>query len=141
MKSGVLSRRRSTQSRYWTMYAALGLVVLLFAVLRFFPIIKLFYMSLFNWNMASGVHKFLGFRNFVRMFSSATFLSALWRTIYIGFEILLITVPLGLLIANAIHRKIWEKALSKPACLFPTSCPWSQPLLSGSGCLTRSMAL
>ena len=75
----------------------------------FFPIIKLFYMSLFNWNMASGVHKFLGFRNFVEITASATFLSALWRTIYIGFEILLITVPLGLLIANAIHRKIWAK--------------------------------
>lgn len=123
MKSGVLSRRRSTQSRYWTMYAALGLVVLLFAVLRFFPIIKLFYMSQFNWNMASGVHKFLGFRNFVRMFSSATFLSALWRTIYIGFEILLITVPLGLLIANAIHRKIWAKGFVQTGLFIPYIMP------------------
>lgn len=123
MKGAGLNQHRSTRNRYWTMYMALGLVVLLFVVLRFFPIIKLFYMSLFNWNMASGVNKFLGFRNFVRMFSNSTFISALWRTIYIGFEILLITVPLALLLSNAIHRKIWAKGFAQTGLFIPYIMP------------------
>lgn len=107
------------------MYMALGAVVLLFAVLRFFPILKLFYISLFNWNMATGMTKFIGLQNFFRMFGNSAFLATLWRTVYMGFEILLITVPLGLLIANAINRKI----IAKPAIQTGLFIPYIMPMV------------
>lgn len=102
---GIKKRRTS----YYPIYVILGVVVLLFAVLRLFPIFKVFYMSLFNWNMATGKKLFIGFTNFANMFSNPTFTAAMLRTIYMGFEILLITVPLALLIANAINKNFGKK--------------------------------
>lgn len=124
MKSAGYTRKHTrVKNRNWTMYTALGAVVLLFAVLRFFPIIKLFYMSLFNWNMATGVTRFISFQNFARMFGSSAFLATLWRTVYMGFEILLITVPLGLLIANAIHTKVMAKPVIQTGLFIPYIMP------------------
>lgn len=111
------------RSSYVPIYAALGIVVLLFAVLRLFPIFKVFYMSLFNWNMATGVKKFIGFTNFTNMLDNSTFKAAMWRTIYMGFEVLVITVPLALLIANAINRNFWGRTLVQTGLFIPYIVP------------------
>ena len=95
---------KGKRTNFLSVYIALGFVVLLFGILRLFPIFKVFYMSLFNWNMATGVKKFIGFANFSNMLSNSTFKAAMLRTIYMGFEILIITVPVALLIANAINK-------------------------------------
>ena len=105
-----LPRLKKGRTSYFSVFCILGIVVLLFAVLRLFPIFKVFYMSLFNWNMATGKKVFIGLTNFVNMFDNSTFRAAMFRTIYMGFEILLITVPLALLIANAINKNFGTKA-------------------------------
>lgn len=105
-----LPRLKKSRTSYFSVICILGMVVLLFAVLRLFPIFKVFYMSLFNWNMATGKKVFIGLTNFVNMFDNSTFRTAMFRTIYMGFEILLITVPLALLIANAINKNFSTKA-------------------------------
>ena len=101
---------RGGRTNFVPIYVLLGVVVLLFAVLRIFPIFKVFYMSLFDWNMAKGTQDFIGFKNFTDMFSDTTFTSAMLRTIYIGLEILIITVPLGLFIANAINKNFSRRS-------------------------------
>ena len=100
-------------------YACFAMVILLFTILRFYPILKVFYMSLFNWNMATGSTKFIGMVNFENMFSNATFLGALWRTIYIGFAILLISLPVSLLIAVMIYRNFIGKSFVQTALFIP----------------------
>lgn len=103
-------RLRSGRANYRSVYIALGAVILLFGILRLFPIFNVFYMSLFNWNMATGIRKFIGFTNFSNMLDNATFKAAAWRTIYMGFEILIITVPVALLIADAISKNFSKTA-------------------------------
>ncbi len=101
-----MKKRRTS---YYPIYVILGVVVLLFRRPQIVSDFQGFYMSLFNWNMATGKKLFIGFTNFANMFSNPTFTAAMLRTIYMGFEILLITVPLALLIANAINKNFGKK--------------------------------
>lgn len=120
----VLNKRKNRiRSQNWTIYLGLALVLLLFSYLRFYPIVKVFYMGLFNWNMASGVHTFLGLENFSRMFSDKTFLAALWRTIYIGFAVLIITLPTALAISVAMNRHIRGKSFFQTCFFIPYIIP------------------
>lgn len=118
-------RLKGRRTNYLSIYIALGIVVLLFGILRLFPIFKVFYMSLFNWNMATGVKKFIGFSNFSNMLSNSTFKAAMLRTIYMGFEILIITVPAALLIANAINKNFSRtgKAIVQTGLFIPYIVP------------------
>lgn len=83
-----------------------GLVV--FTMFTIYPILKLFYISFFDWNMGMGQKSiFIGFNNYVRVFSDPTFKIAFQNTLAYA----VITVPaqiiLGLLVAvfiNAIPR-------------------------------------
>jgi len=116
-------RKNRIHTQKWSIYLGLAAILLLFTYLRFYPIIKVFYMSLFNWNMASGVTKFIGFTNFTRMFADKTFLAAMARTIYIGFIILLISLPVALAIACAIHRKVIGKSFFETSFFIPYIIP------------------
>lgn len=118
-----LKRKNHIRTQRWSIYLGLAVVLLLFSYLRFYPILKVFFMSLFNWNMATDTAVFIGFDNFVRMFTDKTFLGALYRTIYMGFAILLVTLPVSLCVAAAIHRNIYGKAFFEASFFIPYIIP------------------
>lgn len=119
-----INRKRSiSRVKYKSMYLGLTVIMLLFAYLRIFPIFKIFFMSMFNWNMATDAKEFIGLGNYSTMLKDSTFRGALYITFYIGLAIVLITVPLALAIAYAIHRNIKFKSYFETCFFIPYIIP------------------
>ncbi|HEX7056294.1 MAG TPA: sugar ABC transporter permease [Bacilli bacterium] len=99
-------RKKRLKSTHWFVMIALAPIMLLYTYLRFIPIGKTFYMSLFNWDMVSLNKPFIGFANYTTLFHNNMFKMAIENTTIIAFSILLTSVPLALLVANALKDKI-----------------------------------
>ena len=120
---GINRKRPGSRVKYKSMYLGLTVIMLLFAYLRIFPIFKIFFMSMFNWNMATDAKEFIGLGNYSAMLRDSTFRGALYITFYIGLAIVLITVPLALAIAYAIHRNIKCKSYFETCFFIPYIIP------------------
>lgn len=112
-----LKKRSHLQTGSLSVYLCFSIVMLLFAFIRFYPIIRIFFLSLFDKNMATQTQRFIGLGNYKVMFADKVFLTSLVRTVYIGLAVLLITLPLSLAIATALNRNIRFKSFIQ-SCLF-----------------------
>lgn len=87
---------------FWTMgrrrlvwvWCFLALPVLFYCVIRFYPTIDAFYLSLTNWNLTSNP-RFIGLRNYQRMFGDPLF----WKVFRNTFAYLIIGTPVSLLLS------------------------------------------
>ena len=68
--------------------------MLIIAVFTIYPIFQSLIMSFTNWNILKNTRKFVGLRNYIRMFADERFLNALKNTV----EYTLLYVPLLLLL-------------------------------------------
>lgn len=83
----------------WTM----SLVVIMYSVFVFFPILYGLSTSFFNWNPFQSMFKFVGFDNYTYALKNPLFWKALGNTIYFTMGSLILTVGFGLLLAALIH--------------------------------------
>lgn len=113
-----LSRRR----RLWLFaLAALLPTVAVFAYVRIVPIGEILWLSLHRWNLLSRNRPFIGLDNFRELAADPLFLEALLNTAIIAAGVLLVTVPLGLVLAALIHHRIGQRAGSRLAGAYETA--------------------
>lgn len=87
---------------------ALGAVTptaIVFLVVRIEPIGEVLWLSLHRWNLLSRNKPFIGLDNFRELLGDPQFLDALVNTAVIAGGVLLVTVPLGLVLAALIHHR------------------------------------
>lgn len=103
VKSGMQRTRSAVhqprRTRHWHEYALavmfLAPSILLFGIFLFYPLIKSVYLSVHSTTPRGDVAKFIGLRNFEKLFDSGHFLNSLWVT----FEFMLFTVPTSIVLA------------------------------------------
>lgn len=81
--------------------------LVLFAVFMLYPLVKGFYMSLFEWNFLNPSEStFVGAANYVRLLSDPAFWNALWNTLeFVGLTVPLI-VGLSLVLALGLNKEL-----------------------------------
>jgi multiple sugar transport system permease protein len=122
------------QRRSWTFaLVALAPPLAIYVWVRLIPIVETLRLSLYEWNIVSPRKPFVGLDNFRELAEDPLFLEALRNTTIIAFGVLLVTVPLGLLIAALIHHRagsrlsgFYETAIFIPhvVSLVPAAMAW-----------------
>jgi ABC-type sugar transport system permease subunit len=72
----------------------------------FIPTVYVIYLSGFKWNLLSATPKFVGLKNYVELFSSPDFRESLWNTLFFSGGMMVISLPLGLLLAVLLDQKL-----------------------------------
>lgn len=91
-----------------------------FAIVYFVPVICGIIVSFTDWNGMSSEFSFIGFENYVKMFSDSRFRNAVWITTQYALILLLFSILFGYVIA----RTIKESQKAKSAMLFIAFFPY-----------------
>lgn len=100
-----LRSRRRWRPRTFVLLALLPTLAI-FAFVRIVPIGEILWLSLHRWNLLSRNRPFIGLENFIALTQDQLFLDALVNTLIIAFGVLIITVPLGMVLAAMIHHRM-----------------------------------
>ena len=120
--------------RLW-LFAVVALLptLAIFAWVRLHPIGEVIWLSFHRWNLLSRNRPFIGLDNYVELFGDPLFLEALFNTTVIAFGTLALVVPLGMVLAALIHRRMasrlsafHESAIFLPhvVSLVPAAMAW-----------------
>ena len=71
-------QRTLSRSRELWAYAFLAVPIVFYVVVRFYPSIFAFYLSLTDWDIVSRDKGFVGFENYARLFSDSVFRKTKW---------------------------------------------------------------
>ena len=146
-----LSMRARLRKVNWVvgMVALPGLAAYTIAIV--YPIIDTLYTSLFNWNIISGVHKYVGISNYTEFFHDGTFRqaaenTATWTVIYVP-----CVLALGLLVALWLNRPFRGRTLLRIVFYLPfvlsnvaAGLMWTfiyYPTIGAADTLTRNLGL
>ncbi len=110
-------------------------IVALYTYLRFIPIFSTFYLSFHNWDMVSLKKPFIGFDNYIKLFHNDLFIVALRNTTIIAFGVLLVSVPLSMIIANALVNKVKLRPLFESIYFLPAIMPMVPVTIAWKGIL------
>ena len=139
--------RRRWKPVHWFCLFGLAPIMAIYIYLRFIPILKTFYISFFNWDMVSKHKPFIGLDNYRELFGNEMFLASMKNTTIIAFSVLFITVPLALLLANALSKGIKGKAWYEALYFLPVITPmvpvavtWKWILDSDHGLLNYTLS-
>jgi multiple sugar transport system permease protein len=114
--------------RQW-LFAIVALlpVLAIFLWVRFYPIEETLRMSLYQWDLISRRQPFIGFANFQELFGDELFKTSLFNTTVIAFGTLVITIPVGMVVAGLVHYRMGARF----AGLFETATfiPYIVPLV------------
>ena len=80
-------------------------IMAIFTYVRIIPIGEILRLSLHKWDILSKNKPFIGFANFVELTRDKLFHEALFNTTIIAFGVLIITIPLGMVIAALIFHR------------------------------------
>jgi multiple sugar transport system permease protein len=96
--------------RLW-LFAVVALLptLAIFAWVRLHPIGEVIWLSFHRWNLLSRNRPFIGLDNYVELFGDPLFLEALFNTTVIAFGTLALVVPLGMVLAALIHRRMTSR--------------------------------
>lgn len=129
-----------TRSATWFCFLGLLPILALFTYIRLIPIVKTFYMSLFQWDMVSPKKPFIGLQNYITLFQNENFLISLKNTTIIAFNVFLFSVPFALMLAvlilNQVRFKSWYEAiyfLPFIAPMVPVTVIWKWILDANNG--------
>jgi ABC-type sugar transport system permease subunit len=92
--------------------------VIFFAVFMLYPFFSAFWYSLTTWDLISPP-RFIGLRNYVRLFQDEAFWNAAKVTAYYTFGLLIPMLPLSLLLALLLDRKIRGRAFYQGVLFAP----------------------
>ncbi len=87
-------------------WAFLGPSLLILGVFIFYPMIKTLYLSLFLTNTVGKPTVFVGISNYINLLTSADYLSSLGVTLFYVFAVTIITIALGLVLANLASKRL-----------------------------------
>ena len=107
-------------------------------VFSFVPIIGAFIISGFDYNPLNATNKFIGFDNFIKLFSDAAFLKSLNNTLTFVFFAVVINLILSLLIAQGIAKMKSNKTRSFFRVVFFMPCV--APLVASAAVLGNIFA-
>lgn len=126
--------RRSWIPLILTTPATLALVGIMY------PFAIAVYYSFTNYRIISPTFRFVGFRNYARMFSSPAFWSAFGNTLFFAMVALVVELTLGFLIALLLSREVKGVRVMRALLLLPLMLPpvisgmmWKTMLAAGSG--------
>lgn len=94
--------------------------VLLYAIFVFYPILNALFLSFFRWDGVSVERDFVGFDNYVRIFTQdpvfwrALSNSAIWVVLS-----LIVPTSIGLLLALALNQRIWGRSIFRTLFYLP----------------------
>lgn len=91
----------------------------LFTVFVFLPIVVIFGLSTFDWNIL-GFHRFAGFSNYLELLEDRLFWRALGNTLLFSAVIVPVTLAAGLGLAIALNRPLPGRNLFRAAMYLPT---------------------
>ncbi len=100
-------------------YAFLLPAATVLAVFHFYPIIYAFYVSLLRWNLIDPVHPYVGWDNYTRLAYDPKFLTALGNTAYYAVVSVAVALPLALLFAILLNRKLLGLSWYRTAFFIP----------------------
>lgn len=86
-------------------FFCLAPAVILFAIFMIYPTINVFRMSLYKWGGYSPTKEFVGFNNFVKLFSDKNFLRSFQNTVLLIVLVTIITLGLALFFAAILTRE------------------------------------
>ena len=99
-------------------YLLVAPYLLVFGLLLAYPILRGFYMSLFDWGIF-GPKGFLGIGNYLQLFQEARFWNAFWNTLFFAALYVPLVVVLSLVLAVLLHKKIPGVSVLRTAFLLP----------------------
>ncbi|HBN97572.1 MAG TPA: sugar ABC transporter permease [Firmicutes bacterium] len=103
------------RSRILFCYVMLLPIFALFFVLRIWPIIRTFWMSLFDWNLIGRNHSFIGLDNYAMLFQDPQFLLSMKNTfLYAGASVALcfvISLPIAMVLAKKMRFSPFYQAI------------------------------
>ena len=114
-------RKQRTLSRskeLWA-YAFLAVPIVFYVVVRFYPSIFAFYLSLTDWDIVSRDKGFIGFENYARLFSDSVFRKTLFNTIRYVVVGLPASMFLGFVLAYNINKLTFGSSLYKTVFFMP----------------------
>jgi multiple sugar transport system permease protein len=99
----------------WLMVAP---AVLFFCIFVFYPVLNAIYVSFTSWDLVSAP-RFVGLRNYTRLFSDKQFLNSAMVTIYYTFVLIIFELPIALGLAILLDRKIKARGLYQAIIFAP----------------------
>jgi len=109
-------RRLLENLEAWAFLLPAGVVL---AVFHFFPIVYAFFVSLLKWNMIDPVRPFVGIGNYAQLLQDETFITALGNTTYFAVVSVFLTIPLALIFAVLLNRKLTGMSWYRTAFFVP----------------------
>ncbi|PMD71400.1 carbohydrate ABC transporter permease [Companilactobacillus nuruki] len=84
----------------------LGPSLLLLGIFVFYPMFKTLYISLFLTNTLGKTTVYVGLDNYIKLITSPDFVSSMWVTFFYVIAVTIITIAMGLLLANLASQKL-----------------------------------
>lgn len=110
------------------------------------PVVQTMYYSFTDWD-GLGTYKFIGFKNYIRIFSDSSFVSTLYRTLWMGITIAVLTNVFGMLLALAVNQAFKTKNLMRALFYFPKLLPvvlgayvWGYILDTNNGLMNKMLS-
>ncbi len=115
----VRSRRVRRLLEHLEAYAFLLPAAIVLSVFQFYPILYAFFVSLLRWNLIDPVHPYVGWNNYVQLVHDPKFLTALGNTAYYAVVSVIVAIPLALLFAILLNRKLLGMSWYRTAFFVP----------------------
>lgn len=100
-------------------YSWIGLLLLLYIVLRIIPISLSFTMSFFKWDLINPKKQFIGFSNYHKLMNDKNFILALKNTLIFAFFVVFFSVLISLLLAVTIQQNFFGKSFFQSIYFLP----------------------
>ncbi|KRK91111.1 carbohydrate ABC transporter permease [Companilactobacillus futsaii] len=84
----------------------LGPSILILGLFVFYPMFKTLYISMFLTNTLGKTTVYVGFQNYAKLITSPDFISSMWVTFIYVLAVTVLTIALGLLLANLSSQKL-----------------------------------
>lgn len=112
---------------FWAYVYLLPTLVVL-GTFSFWPLIRSFKISLFDWNVLKNSGTFIGFQNYAELFTDPEFGSALWHTVYYALVSTPVTMIVAMFIAILLNQKLRFRDWFRTAFFLP----WITPMVAGA---------
>ncbi len=115
----VRARRVRRLLEHLEAYTFLLPAAIVLSVFQFYPILYAFFVSLLRWNLIDPVHPYVGWNNYVQLVHDPKFLTALGNTAYYAVVSVIVAIPLALLFAILLNRKLLGMSWYRTAFFVP----------------------
>jgi multiple sugar transport system permease protein len=108
------------KNQYKFAYSVLVPILLLFGVIRIFPMLNTIILSFQSWNMLRPNRIFVGFSNYVQIFSDPMFLESVHNTLLFVILTVGVGIPLALFLAILVQESKKLRGFYESVFFFPT---------------------